>query len=141
MAEILSRLDPYLFEIIIFGNKRILEDPVESWPEVDALIAFYSAGFPLERAEKYVELRNPFVLNDLGMQRTLMDRRKVYDLMEASGIDVPRHVYISRDGYRSKGSGQGDPSGDSILHEHDDHIEINGVVINKPFVEKVRQRT
>ena len=61
---------------------------------------------------------------------------QVYDLMEASGIDVPRHVYMSRDGYVSEGSGGGDPHGDNILHEHDDHIEINGVEIHKPFVEK-----
>lgn len=100
------------------------------------LIAFYSAGFPLSKAENYVTLRRPFVLNDLAMQRTLMDRRKVYDLMEASGIDVPRHVYCSRDGYVSKGSGAGDGSNKNELVEYDDHIEVNGVEIHKPFVEK-----
>jgi len=35
------------------------------------------------------------------MQRTLMDRRRVYDLLAESGIDVPHHVYASRDGYVS----------------------------------------
>lgn len=76
MIEILSRFDPFLFEIVIFGNAAILNDSVESWPIVDALIAFYSDGFPLEKAEEYVRIRKPFVLNDLAMQRTLMDRRK-----------------------------------------------------------------
>jgi hypothetical protein len=52
MAEILSRLDPYLFDIIIFGNKCIIEDEVEDWPVVDVLIAFYSAGFPLDKVRE-----------------------------------------------------------------------------------------
>lgn len=54
-----------------------------------------------------MKLHKPYVLNDLEMQRTLMDRRKVYDLLEDSGIDVPRHVYMNRDGYVSHGSGAG----------------------------------
>ena len=64
-------------------------------------------GYPLEKAESYVLLRRPYLLNDLGMQRTLMDRRRVYDLLEESGIDVPRHVFMSRDGYRSTRTGDG----------------------------------
>lgn len=32
-----------------------------------------------------------------------MDRRRVYDLLEEAGIDVPRHVFVSRDGYISTG--------------------------------------
>jgi len=135
MAEILSRLDDEIFEVIIFGDDRILNDEPKTWPTVDVLIAFYSGGFPLDKVEEYVNLRNPFVVNDLAMQRTLMDRRKVYDLLEKSGIDVPRHVYVSRDGYVSEGSG----SGTGIiqeLEEFDDHIEVNGMTINKPFVEK-----
>ena len=66
----------------------------------------------------------------------LQDRRKVYDLLEASGIDVPRHVYVSRDGYQSTGTGDGNRNGETELQEFDDHIEINGVTIHKPFVEK-----
>lgn len=97
-----------------------------------------------------------------------MDRRRVYDLLEESGIDVPRHVFMSRDGYVSSGTGDGPKKrededdddddddedddnqirSDNIAYaghhlgdepeidEHDDHIEVNGVVINKPFVEK-----
>ena len=56
---------------------------------------------PLDKAEAYAALRGPYLLNDLGMQRTLMDRRRVYDLLAESGIDVPHHVYASRDGYVS----------------------------------------
>ena len=135
MGEILSRLDETLFEVVFFGDDLIKNSLVEDWPEVDVLIAFYSSGYPLAKAEEYAKLRRPFVLNDLKMQWTLMDRRKVYDLLESSGIDVPRHVYVSRDGYVSTGTGDGNREGGDII-EHDDHIEINGVVIHKPFVEK-----
>ena len=78
-------------------------------------------------------LRFPFSTKQL-----LQDRRKVYDLLEGSGIDVPRHVYVSRDGYVSTGTGDGNGNGEGVaeLQEFDDHIEINGVQIHKPFVEK-----
>lgn len=165
-GEILSRLDKALFEIVPFGDDIILNCPVTEWPICDVLIAFYSSGYPLDKAEEYVELHpDIFILNDLKMQRVLMDRRRVYDLLLASGIDVPRHVFMNRDGYVSTNdlisssvssnfpsdaasiiSNQlpsirnldvdGDGDNESELIEHDDHIEINGVVIHKPFVEK-----
>jgi inositol-hexakisphosphate/diphosphoinositol-pentakisphosphate 1-kinase len=60
----------------------------------------------------------------------------IADLLEEAGIDVPRHVFLSRDGYKSTGSGDGNGENPGEIDEHDDHIEINGVTINKPFVEK-----
>jgi inositol-hexakisphosphate/diphosphoinositol-pentakisphosphate 1-kinase len=178
--QILSRLNEDNFLVVFFGDNVLLEVDVEDWPICDVLIAFFSKGYPLEKAQAYVELRKPVSLNDLHMQELLQDRRRVYDLLEASGIDVPRHVYLSRDGYKSTGTGDGRrrantvtatpspassacdvlgdvaaipvagqeidqdddedvrkaaPDEDCVL-ECDDHIEINGVVINKPFVEK-----
>ena len=41
MKEILSRLSEDVFEVTIFGNQRILEEPIETWPVVECLIAFY----------------------------------------------------------------------------------------------------
>jgi len=91
----------------------------------------------MNKSEKdYVALRKPFILNVFEMQELLQDRRRVYDLLEASGIDVPRHVYLSRDGYVSTGTGDGNGNRDSEIIESDDSIEINGVSIHKPFVEK-----
>ena len=70
------------------------------WPLVDVLIAFFSKGFPLQKAIDYATLHKDtmHLINDLHQQAILQDRRKVYDLLQASGIDVPRHVYLSRDG-------------------------------------------
>jgi hypothetical protein len=43
---------------------------------------------------------------------------------------------LSRDTYVSTGTGDGNGSRDQEVVEHDDHIEVNGVTIHKPFVEK-----
>uniref|UniRef100_A0A803LSV1 Inositol hexakisphosphate and diphosphoinositol-pentakisphosphate kinase n=1 Tax=Chenopodium quinoa TaxID=63459 RepID=A0A803LSV1_CHEQI len=51
------------FEIILFGDKVILEDPIESWPLCDCLIAFYSTGYPLEKVEAYAALRKYALVN------------------------------------------------------------------------------
>jgi hypothetical protein len=136
MAEILSRLDEDLFQVVFFGDNVILNEPIENWPVVDVVIAFFSKGYPLEKAKEYVALRKPYTLNDLENQKLLQDRRCVYDLLQASGIDVPRHVYLSRDGYVSTGTGDGNGNRDTEVQEFDDHIEVNGVTIHKPFVEK-----
>ena len=69
MSEILKRLDPSTFESVFFGDDIILNEPVDNWPICDVLIAFYSNGYPLEKAEQYVSLRQPYLLNDLKMQR------------------------------------------------------------------------
>jgi inositol-hexakisphosphate/diphosphoinositol-pentakisphosphate 1-kinase len=97
MKEILSRLPPEEFEIVIFGNDCIFNTAIEDWPVVEILITFYSTGFPTQKALDYIKLRSPYLLNDLEMDSTLKDRRKVYDLLKSQGINVPHHVYVSRD--------------------------------------------
>ena len=49
MQEIMRRLPEKEFEIVVFGNRCLLEEPVEEWPIVDCLIGFYSKGFPLKK--------------------------------------------------------------------------------------------
>ena len=85
-------MDKSVFEIVVFGDKCLLEDPVEEWPVVDCLIAFYSTGYPLNKAQAYVELRRPFVFNDLSLQHDLMDRRRVYQILESVGYGRGRGV-------------------------------------------------
>lgn len=136
MAEILSRIDEDTYQVVFFGDTVLLQDPPSSWPKCDVLIAFYSKGYPLQKVKEYVKIYKPYILNDLDMQEVIQDRRRVYDTLEGSGIDVPRHVYLSRDGYQSTGSGDGNGSNDQEVVEHDDYIVVNGVTIQKPFVEK-----
>ena len=108
------------------SQDMILEVPIESWPVVDVLIAFYSNGFPLKKAEGYVKLRDPFCFNAIGPQSLLLDRRKIYAKLVAIGVPVPKHVVFDHT----------DPTTTGKLVQHEDYIEVSEVRINKPFVEK-----
>jgi len=130
MRQILNRLNPALYDIIIFGDDRIVNEPIETWPVVECLITFYSSNFPIERALKYIELRNPFLINDLKMNSVLVDRTQIYDMLESLDINVPQHVYCDRT-----------PDVDGNIpnrevEEYDDYIVIDGKKVHKPFVEK-----
>nr|XP_018903011.1 PREDICTED: inositol hexakisphosphate and diphosphoinositol-pentakisphosphate kinase 2 isoform X9 [Bemisia tabaci] len=128
MKEILTRLEEFEFiKIVVFKEEVILKSPIEEWPICDCLISFHSKGFPLERAIQYSKLRNPFIINNLPMQFDIQDRRKVYSLLENEGIEIPRYAVLDRD--------SPDPKHHELV-ESEDHVEVNGVVFNKPFVEK-----
>ncbi|XP_071916556.1 inositol hexakisphosphate and diphosphoinositol-pentakisphosphate kinase VIP2-like isoform X4 [Coffea arabica] len=128
MLQILDRLQAFgEFEIVHFGDKVILEDPVERWPICDCLIAFYSSGYPLQKAEAYSALRKPFLVNELEAQHLLHDRRKVYECLERYGIPVPRYALVNRDmPYQEL----------DYFVEEEDFVEVHGNRFWKPFVEK-----
>ncbi|GAX74145.1 hypothetical protein CEUSTIGMA_g1594.t1 [Chlamydomonas eustigma] len=131
MQEILARITSFdEFEVIHFGNKMILEEPVEKWPLCDCLLSWHSDGFPLKKVQKYVQLRHPFSVNDLQMQELLLDRRHVYKTLMENSIPCPSHIVVSRDCLPSNVS---DPPG--FVEDHD-YVEMNGKRIYKPFVEK-----
>ena len=96
MREILSRLPSEAFEIVYYGDECIANTPVEDWPIAEVLITFFSTNFPTEKALEYIKLRKPYLVNDLEMDFVLKDRRKVYELLESNGIDVPHHVFVNR---------------------------------------------
>ncbi|XP_043464570.1 inositol hexakisphosphate and diphosphoinositol-pentakisphosphate kinase isoform X13 [Leptopilina heterotoma] len=128
MKEILTRLEEFEYiKIIVFAEDVILKEPVENWPIVDCLISFHSKGFPLEKAISYANLRNPFIINNLPMQYDIQDRRRVYAILESEGIEIPRYAVLDRD--------SPDPKHHELV-ESEDHVEVNGVTFNKPFVEK-----
>eukprot|EP00898_Chlorokybus_atmophyticus_P007786 jgi/Chlat1/8008/Chrsp7S00634 len=132
MQQILERIRAFGdFEVIIFGDQMILEQPVESWPACHCLIAFFSYGFPLHKAEAYAKLRRPFLFNDLPEQRSLYDRRIMYSLLRKHGITTPEHIIVNRD--------EGDrrfPVNEARFIEDPEYVELDGVRITKPFVEK-----
>lgn len=50
MRAILDRLHAFgEFDIVVFGDKCIVDDPVDEWPRVDCLLSWHSEGFPLDK--------------------------------------------------------------------------------------------
>ncbi|EAT39233.1 AAEL008950-PA, partial [Aedes aegypti] len=128
MKEILTRLQEFEYiRMIVFSEEIILKEPVENWPLCDCLISFHSKGFPLEKAIQYAQLRQPYVINNLHMQFDIQDRRRVYSILEKEGIEIPRYAVLDRD--------SPDPKQHELV-ESEDHVEVNGIIFNKPFVEK-----
>ncbi|EDV92396.1 GH24076 [Drosophila grimshawi] len=128
MKEILTRLGEFEFiRLVTFEENVILREQVQNWPICDCLVSFHSKGFPLEKAIEYAQLRNPFVLNNLHMQYDIQDRRRVYAILEKEGIEIPRYAVLDRD--------SPDPKHHELI-ESEDHVEVNGITFNKPFVEK-----
>ncbi|CAR26575.1 ZYRO0B13002p [Zygosaccharomyces rouxii] len=135
------------FETVIFGDKVILDENIENWPTCDFLISFFSTGFPLDKAISYVQLRRPFIINDLIMQKVLWDRRLCLQLLESANVPTPPRLEITRDG----GPRIDDKLRAKLLERNvevkpieepewrmvdDDTLEVDGKVMSKPFVEK-----
>lgn len=146
-------------DVIVFGDKVILDEAVENWPVCDFLIAFFSDGFPLDKAIAYAKLRKPFCVNDLSMQKILWDRRLCLKVLDQMGIPTPMRVEVNRDGgpvlesaelaqhlYHlagvrlegpDDGVGGGAVKSESIsLSEDGETLIVDGQTIRKPFVEK-----
>ncbi|XP_029428419.1 inositol hexakisphosphate and diphosphoinositol-pentakisphosphate kinase 2 isoform X2 [Rhinatrema bivittatum] len=128
MKEIMERLSMFKYiAVVIFEEDYILNEPVEKWPLCDCLVSFHSKGFPLDKAVAYSKLRNPFVVNDLNLQYKIQDRREVYRILTAEGILLPRYAVLNRDPNKPA---------ECNLIEGEDHVEVNGEIFQKPFVEK-----
>ena len=90
----LSKFDE--FNLVIFDEKMIFKEEVTKWPVVDAMIVFFSGGFPYSKVLQYIKLNNPFLINDFEMQKIFWDRRKVYSMLKENGIPTPKNVLIDR---------------------------------------------
>lgn len=146
------------FEVVIFGDKVILDEEPENWPICDYLISFFSEGFPLDKAIEYVRIRKPFSVNDLPMQIVLWDRRLCLRILNTWDVPTPKRVEINRDGgprlatadlaqhvfertgVKLEGSEDGTGGGarppQSVCMVDDDTISVDGKELKKPFVEK-----
>jgi len=122
MREIRCRIDAYDFLDFVHLDEEVMQTDPKLWPLVDVLLARNSSGW--EKAVEYVKLRKPIMINDVEAQRLLFDRREVYRILEKNGIPTAQHVV-----YNHK-----DPS--HSIEEHLDWIIVNGVRMDKPFVEK-----
>ncbi|KAF7713552.1 Histidine phosphatase superfamily (branch 2) protein [Penicillium ucsense] len=147
------------FEVIVFGDKVILDEAVENWPVCDFLIAFFSDGFPLDKAIAYAKLRKPFCVNDLPMQKVLWDRRLCLRILDQMGVPTPKRMEVNRDGGPvlesaelaehilqltgvkldgpEDGTGGGAPRTQNVsMSEDGESLIVDGQVLRKPFVEK-----
>jgi hypothetical protein len=145
--------------VIVFGDKVILDEAVENWPVCDYLIAFFSDGFPLDKAIAYAMLRKPFCVNDLPMQKILWDRRLCLRILDHMSVPTPRRIEVNRDGgptlespelaqhvYKLTGvklDGPADGTGGGALKtkqvaisDDGDSLIVDGKIFRKPFVEK-----
>lgn len=160
MRNILNRLAgiDQDFDIIIFGDKVILEETIELWPRCDYLIIIDSDGFPLQKAISYKELRNPLCVNDPQMQMALRDRRLVLRILDSLGIPILKRLEVNRDGgptlnpdlakYISDQFGSrisysiaGQDAYDSIpvdiqVENDGDTLVVDGKSLRKPFTEQ-----
>jgi len=150
MRNILDRIiSKGNFEIVIFGDKVILDEEIENWPSCDFLISFFSSGFPLQKAVNYVKLRKPFCLNDLSMQEVLLDRRLVLSILDAVGAatpcrlvtwhqDAPKLSEDVRARVKQLGIDIQRYSTEKITCKMIDRetIQVGDQVLQKPFVEK-----
>ncbi|KAG6005586.1 hypothetical protein E4U21_007845 [Claviceps maximensis] len=144
------------FDVVVFGDKVILDEEVENWPMCDYLISFYSDGFPLEKAIAYVKARKPFCVNDVPMQKVLWDRRVCLRLLDKIQVRTPKRLEVNRDGGPQVLTPDvvkhiKDISGISIepfnsaiakrsekveLLDDGDTLSVDGALLKKPFVEK-----
>ncbi|EOQ99136.1 Inositol hexakisphosphate and diphosphoinositol-pentakisphosphate kinase [Wallemia ichthyophaga EXF-994] len=151
MRSILNRIMKISnIEICIFGDKVILDEDVENWPLCDYLVSFFSDGFPLDKAIDYVNLRKPVCINDLTMQKLLWDRRLVLSILDSIGVVTAERISVDRDGGPNidpqlaealqKDLGLSFPKNPHQpvvkLREDGDAIIIDGIELEKPFVEK-----
>ncbi|RFU77857.1 inositol hexakisphosphate and diphosphoinositol-pentakisphosphate kinase [Trichoderma arundinaceum] len=144
------------FDVVVFGDKTILDEEVENWPMCDYLISFYSDGFPLEKAIAYIKTRKPFCVNDVPMQKILWDRRACLRLLDKIQVRTPKRIEVTRDGgpkvltpemsrYIKEVSGvtlePADPENTLPpkkveLIDDGDVLSVDGLLLKKPFVEK-----
>jgi inositol hexakisphosphate/diphosphoinositol-pentakisphosphate kinase len=147
------------FDVVIFGDKVILDEEVTNWPICDFLISFFSDGFPLEKAIAYEKLRKPLSVNDLSMQMILWDRRLCLQILDSFNVPTPIRIEVSRDGGPKlqtkdlathlldrtglKLQGAEDGTGGGLaspklveMFEDNEVLSVDGKKLRKPFVEK-----
>eukprot|EP01012_Entosiphon_sulcatum_P037585 TRINITY_DN4830_c0_g1_i1.p1 TRINITY_DN4830_c0_g1~~TRINITY_DN4830_c0_g1_i1.p1 ORF type:complete len:885 (-),score=150.95 TRINITY_DN4830_c0_g1_i1:99-2753(-) len=130
MRELLARFATFPeLRVIVFEERVILNAPVTEWPKCDCLIAFFSKGFPLEKAIAYADLHpKMFCVNDLYNQQFLRDRSWVYEALRRNNMPIVNFAIMSRGGHQ----GNKEPK----FLETDEYVEVDGKRIYKPLVEK-----
>ena len=130
------------FKIIIFKEEMIFKTEIENWPIVDALIIFFSDGFPYNKGLKYINLRKPYLINDFEMQKVFWDRVKVLQMLEEENIPIPNHIIIDRgeeinnDGENN--SGELNTSAEKEKKVESYKMEINELIKNENKINNLK---
>lgn len=96
---------------------QVIQDaPIEEWPRCNALLVWHSSGFPLAKAQLYVALTRPFLINDVFKQDLLRDRRAVYSELAKAGVPTPRHIVVTRT--TEEAAAAADPAGFVETHNY-----------------------
>ncbi|KAJ3107695.1 hypothetical protein HK100_003533 [Physocladia obscura] len=148
--------------VVVFGDKVLLDESINSWPTCHFLISFFSTGFPLDKAIAYVNLRQPFCINNLLMQKVLMDRRLVLGILDYIGVPTPNRLVsnapaeveaaaallvtpdivdhirsnVGLDLQSTSGENESLFSAGTVVQMDNNTIRLGEKVLVKPFVEK-----
>ncbi|KAH0620137.1 hypothetical protein JD844_014770 [Phrynosoma platyrhinos] len=142
MTQILERLCKFDYiTVVIMGEDVILNEPVENWPPCDCLISFHSKGGA--KSGGGFPCRSPLGHGGGLLEAVLCSlfhvhcRREVYRILKEEGIDLPRYAVLNRDPDKPEGESPNSAlAAECNLVEGEDHVEVNGAVFPKPFVEK-----
>ena len=128
MQEILKRLNEPkpCFNIIIFQEEMILRKKINEWPIVEALITFYSDGFPFLKVQEYCDLRKPFLINDIKKQEILWNRRLTYKELKKAGIPTTNHFFVTRDYSQNLAMKK-------YVQYHTEKTPNNNIIVNEKF--------
>lgn len=97
MQNILAEFSKFTeFKIVFFTKEILFKEQIEKWPIVEALIIFFSNGFPFNKALDYVKLRKPFLINDFENQKIFWDRRNVFKILTSHGVPTPNYIIFNR---------------------------------------------
>ena len=84
------------FKLVYFKEDLIFCQEVENWPIVEAMIVFFSTGFPFNKVLDYINLRKPFLVNDFESQKIFWDRREITKKLKEFNIPTPESIIIDR---------------------------------------------
>lgn len=115
------------FEICMWNNDMLMNQPIDGWFKVDVLLAFYSNGFPLDKVIAYVKLVKPDCINELDSQKILWERTQVNEKLRAAGIPTAQSYTVIR--------GEGKPMSQTEIEHHYKASKNIGVT----YLQKARQ--
>ena len=96
-----SPSDEYKLKVIYYYP--YFDIPPAHWPQCDLFVSFHSTDHPLDAVKHFVDkhFAGMFVVNDIDMQKVLLDRQLVQEVLRVSEVPTAdKHVVIIPDADR-----------------------------------------